>query len=221
MLPRVRRRLLAAASPLLALTLSLGAAAEVCAAPPVSVASGDMIRLAQVEFGCTIGFLAPGSGVAFTAGHCGSPSWTGHPAYRDYGLAQPIGTTVFLSQRADLDYAAIRLRREVRPRPSAGALRRDPKVGDRLCKLGRVTGFTCGTVSSVSGTQIRVRDLLGFFGDSGALGTIDGRAAGLVRGFDVRWVSGIAVPGDAVLTRLDAIERDAGARGLLRPGVPR
>lgn len=222
MRPRMRRWFLAVVASGVALSGVLGVAAGVVrAAPTMTIGPGDMIRLAQVEFGCTAGYIVsgPAGGVAFTAGHCGNPQWRGNPAFGDWRMSAPIGTTVFLSQRVDLDYAAIRLAPGVRAH-SFPAAKRAPQPRDRLCKLGRVTGWTCGVVYQVSPNQIRVRHIFGFWGDSGAVAVINSRAVGLLRGGEmVRFPGQVHDELVGVFTRLDAVEADAAARGLLPVGA--
>lgn len=76
-----------------------------------AVTPGQDVRLAKVEWGCTIGFTAHdprGRPIAITAGHCAGDSYVGGEAYTN-AVAAPIGHTIAATSIQDLDYAVIAL----------------------------------------------------------------------------------------------------------------
>jgi len=86
--------------------------ASFCGAPAhastVAIHPGDMIRLALIEYGCTVGMTGhiDGEPVAVTAGHC-APSSSG-AAYPQFD-ATPIGSIRAVAGMDDLDYAVVEL----------------------------------------------------------------------------------------------------------------
>ncbi|GGM47505.1 hypothetical protein GCM10012275_18250 [Longimycelium tulufanense] len=155
---------------------------------------------------CTAGFVLRGrdGGTAMlTAGHCGRP---GEPVFsqagRQVGEFDRIVSDDLASGGQGDDYAVIRLRGRARPEVDdhrggrvwvSGAV--EPVVGMPVCKAGRTTGWTCGTVTE---TAVRVRSrpiggeprLLQVFmhdacaeaGDSGGPVLSGTRAVGVVHG---------------------------------------
>ena len=92
---------------------------------------GDTVRLAPVEYGCTVGLTGrvQGSPVAVTAGHC-APGSTG-TAYRGL-LGGAVGAIREVTGFGDLDFAAFSVNGPVaRTRVAAPG-----EVGDRVCKTG-------------------------------------------------------------------------------------
>lgn len=154
----IRRTLMPA---LAALTLPLLAPLAPASAVP-TVSPGSMLRITVGEYGCTVGITGTdrtGQPFAVTAGHCASK--VGDLAYPGLSL-DPIGTVRAVSKLFDLDYALIRVNGTV-PETIVAA---PPKVGQRVCKTGRMTGVTCGPITAVTAKDIVVR-VKAFPGDSG------------------------------------------------------
>lgn len=125
---------------------------------------------------CTAGFAAQGLDGAFylmTSGHCddgdGSP-WTGPGG----ALLGPV--TASEDNDADRDAAIIRL--DPAAGPPVGAVAGRYPVRDVLnpgqiqpglpvCKVGAISGETCGVVTGVDGFLVRT-DVFSLFGDSGS-----------------------------------------------------
>lgn len=170
------------------LRAALTAVVAVAAAMSVNVASadastalqtGDMVRLARIEYGCTTGFTreirTPTAviSIAVTAGHC-SPT-TSAAAYRGLEL-DPVGKVIRKRGLNALDYAAIRVPGAVKTTPIASP----GPVGSSVCKFGRITGITCGPIVAVTDLEITAK-LRILPGDSGG-GAVDafGRTIGIV-----------------------------------------
>lgn len=148
------------AAAMIALTGSVGLPASVARADPVLVFPGMEIR--QDTHVCTLGYVDPALGVAFTAGHC-----RGGGAVTDAGgnhvgqLATfrdntPNGSTIDTDQMIT-DYETIVLADDVavsnilpdgRPLESIPDLAVQP--GEPVCHFGVVTQESCGTVESVN-----------------------------------------------------------------------
>lgn len=131
-----------------------------------AVTPGQDVRLAQIEWGCTIGFTAHdprGRPIAITAGHCAGDSYVGGEAYTS-AAAAPIGRTIAATSIQDLDYAVIALAHGPVDDTPIGA---PGPTGQTVCKVGRMTGRTCGPVVAVTDTEV-VAKLALFPGDSGS-----------------------------------------------------
>lgn len=142
--------------------LAGGPAWPASASPPPVIRAGDMIRLALVEFGCTTGLTFTHTKEVVTAAHC-APTPHGF-AYRDFSPT-PIGRIVNI--RKDLDFAAIEVHGPVADTPVAPP----PAVGTEICKIGRMTGRTCGPVTKVTDTEVWATLRL-LPGDSGGRGVV-------------------------------------------------
>ncbi|WP_138918088.1 trypsin-like peptidase domain-containing protein [Gordonia effusa] len=154
-----------ASAPVTAFGLATGAAH---AGPVAATSAASAVRLAAIEYGCSIGFGghdASGAPVVVTAGHCAAGVPLGTAAWFDL-LPAPSGRLVAQkSIPGGIDYAAIRLDHgsivpltQVTPPPTPGS---------RVCKVGRVSGKTCGTVTLVTEAAIHVQGMRVVFGDSG------------------------------------------------------
>ncbi|MCV7028436.1 S1 family peptidase [Mycobacterium sherrisii] len=139
---------------------------------------------------CTTGFAAQGGDggyYLFTSGHCD------HGAPFTYADNVPLGTVTSSEEEGDRHDAAI-----IRLDPGAGppvgdvagqrvqgvASASQIKPGTPFCKLGAITGETCGAVQSIDGEVVEVH-VFAQPGDSGGPGYVknaDGSvtAAGLV-----------------------------------------
>ncbi|MBF6174528.1 hypothetical protein [Nocardia blacklockiae] len=141
------------------------------AAGEVRVSPGMSIRTAgQV---CSVGMtghIGPDK-YAITAGHCferGAQVRDGNGRHLgSYEFGVPDGEV------DDLGFAMVRLADNVvvsakTDEVAITAVDSDPKVGQKVCKLGSRTGKTCGTISSVSDTNLRTTFPVDH-GDSGGI----------------------------------------------------
>lgn len=198
----------AAAIAVAAVTMGSGGGAGMASAAP-ALHPGDMIRLALVEYGCTVGLTGyvHGAPVAVTAGHC-APAGA-HTAYRGTQLV-PIGQVELVTAMQDLDMAVVSLRDRV-ARTSVAS---PGQVGDIVCKTGRITGRTCGPILSVTsaGVVAKVRLLPGDSG--GPLRDRRGRVIGITSSLNAdpatttaveAWTAAATGPVDARFVRADRI----------------
>ena len=173
-------RVVAAALAAASIVAGAGLGSGTAHAAPHVLQVGDMIRLAAVEYGCTVGLtgIVDGGSAAVTAGHC-APAPSGM-AYR--GLSGvPVGSIREVSSLEDLDFALIRVDGSV-PRSTVAA---PGGIGERVCKSGRITGVTCGAIVDVTATEVvaRVRALPGDSG--GPLRDLRGRVIGITSRLNV------------------------------------
>ena len=128
---------------------------------------------------CTAGFAAQGNDGSYyllTSGHCDMHDgsvWT-------YGESTPLGTITASEKEGDKrDAAIIRLVQAVGV-PSGGVdgrpvrdvlSRTEIKMGAPFCKLGAVTGETCGTITGVHGDVVEA-SVFSLNGDSGSPGYV-------------------------------------------------
>ncbi|GAA1822781.1 S1 family peptidase [Microlunatus capsulatus] len=120
----------------------------------------DLLGGQQIEFGgyvCSVGFTArtaQGSPVMLTAGHCGAD----YATFTSGGT--PVGTTTAYSFPGD-DYARAPIAAGWTPRGRVSTWDGDSvavtgsapaAVGAAVCKSGRTTGWTCGTVQATGQT---------------------------------------------------------------------
>jgi hypothetical protein len=128
---------------------------------------------------CTAGFAAQGNDGSYyllTSGHCDvhdGSVWT-------YGESTPLGTITASEKEGDKrDAAIIRLVPAVGA-PSGGVggrpvrdvlSRPEIKMGMPFCKLGAVTGETCGTITEVDGDVVEA-SVFSLNGDSGSPGYV-------------------------------------------------
>lgn len=203
----VSRRLAAAATVVAAAGTSLFTGAGVAsAAPNIVVGPGSEINIVQRETArgievsaCTLGVLAitpEGRRVGVTAGHCGRVGQevavpvpgrertiatvgkieksTNPKTTKDGGVVdanEPDWGTVAFERGVNV---VNRLGR-VQPRSVGKA-----KIGDRVCRQGRTTGWQCGKVVDVAANRV-LTDLKGDHGDSGGplMRLSDGAALGI------------------------------------------
>lgn len=144
---------------------------------------------------CTAGFAAQGADGGYyllTSGHCDEhdgAQWT-------YGSGSPLGRVAASEVEGDqLDAAIIRLDPGVGPPagalggryPVSGALDATQlRPGMTMCKIGAVTGETCGVITDVDGNLVEA-SVFSLAGDSGSPGFVvnpDGTAGavGLLAG---------------------------------------
>lgn len=101
--------------------------------------------------------LEDGRNFAVTASHCGKPGdrvWAGN-AHRTFTFpAEPIGEVVYSDLYSDtthgLDFALIELHADVgyyTPKYMEAGVATTGELPQQLCKLGRITGETCGELS--------------------------------------------------------------------------
>ena len=129
----------------------------------------------------TGGVFADGDYGVITAGHCFRDTTDhadaiGRPVWGSYDKRRPIGTLVAASSGPDSthpdrsDWAVIRLYRDVGMKVwSHRALSVPPAPGTKVCKKGRVTGITCGTVISADRDVVHIRNMQIIWGDSGSI----------------------------------------------------
>ena len=128
---------------------------------------------------CTAGFAAQGNDGNYyllTSGHCDAHDgsvWT-------YGQNVPLGTiTASEEEGENKDAAIIRLDPsvgapigDVGGRPVRDVLSRSQiKVGTPFCKMGAVSGETCGAITDIDGDVIEV-GVYSLHGDSGSPGFV-------------------------------------------------
>ncbi|MGQ9408459.1 Rv1815 family serine proteinase [Mycolicibacterium gilvum] len=184
-------------APLLVVTLGAPVAQ---AQPGVLVSPGMEIHQDSVL--CTLGYVDPGTRIAYTAGHCrasgtvsdkfGTPIGT-QGSFRDN---TPDGMTVDTNHQIT-DWEVIHLNQDVvinNVLPSGKALVTDPSVlpvkGMPVCHFGVVTGESCGTIESVNnGWFTMANGVVSRKGDSGGpvyTPTPDGRTV-LIGLFNSTW----------------------------------
>jgi hypothetical protein len=138
------------------------------------------IKLDHENSSCTAGFAVQGGDGSYylmTSGHCDAHDgsvWT-------YGKNLPLGKITASEHEGDGgDAAIIRLDRKVgAPRGDIGGryLVRDVlsafeiEVGMPFCKIGAVTGETCGSVKGIDGDVVEA-DVYSLNGDSGSPGFV-------------------------------------------------
>lgn len=194
------RRYLSAFAATAAAVVALVSSPATAHAAAVAVYPGMEIH--QDNTLCTLGYVDPKLGVAFTAGHCrGSGTVTdkdgnvigGMAVYRDN---TPDGSTVSTTDTIT-DYEDIGLAKDAIPNnvlPGGRILVTDPSVvlkpGEPVCHFGVTTGESCGTVESVNnGWFTMSHGIVSQKGDSGGpvyVPTDDGRAV-LVGLFNSTW----------------------------------
>ncbi|MCV7379875.1 trypsin [Mycobacterium alsense] len=163
-------------------TVGAVAIAATALATPVGAGPGAMpgMKVQAEASSCTSGFAAQGDDGSYylmTSGHCDAHDgsvWT-------YGDDVPLGTITASEHEADTTDAAI-----IQLDPSVGApighvgghyLVRDVlsasqiQVGMPFCKIGAVTGETCGVVKSVAGDVVEA-SVYSLNGDSGSAGFV-------------------------------------------------
>jgi hypothetical protein len=128
---------------------------------------------------CTAGFAAEGGDGSYyllTSGHCDAHDgsvWT-------YGESVPLGTITASEKEGDKrDAAIIRLVPAVGvPSGGVGGLpirdvlsHNEIKLGMPFCKLGAVTGETCGTITQIDGDVVEA-SVFSLGGDSGSPGYV-------------------------------------------------
>ena len=163
---------------LVAVTLMTATVLAGSATAGVGVTPG--IRVEAQNAGCTAGFAAVGNDGSYyllTSGHCDThdgSTWT-------YGGDVPLGTITASEQEGGQRDAAI-----IRLEPSIGAPSGDVggrdvvrdvlsrpqiRVGMPFCKIGSITGETCGAVKSVNGNVVEAT-VYSLNGDSGSPGFV-------------------------------------------------
>ena len=146
---------------------------------PAAVPPAPGMQVKDQDWKCTAGFAAQGvdgSYYLFTSGHCDHPAgslWT-------YGQGVPLGTITASEEEGDRkDAAIIRLDPgvgvpvgDVGGRPVRDVLDASQiQVGTPFCKLGAVSGETCGAVTSIDGDLV-VASASAKPGDSGSAGFV-------------------------------------------------
>ena len=164
---------------LVALVFGVALATPVAQAQPGVVVSPGM-EIHQDTVLCTLGYVDPGTRLAYTAGHCrasgtvsdkfGTPIGT-QGSFRDN---TPDGMTVDTNHQIT-DWEVIHLDNNVvinNVLPSGKVLLTDPAVvpvkGMPVCHFGVVTGESCGTIESVNnGWFTMANGVVSRKGDSG------------------------------------------------------
>ncbi|WP_435405682.1 hypothetical protein MPNTM1_03802 [Mycolicibacterium parafortuitum] len=164
---------------LVALVFGVALATPVAQAQPGVVVSPGM-EIHQDTVLCTLGYVDPGTRLAYTAGHCrssgtvsdkfGTPIGT-QGSFRDN---TPNGMTVDTNHQIT-DWEVIHLANNVvinNVLPSGKVLVTDPAVlpvkGMPVCHFGVVTGESCGTIESVNnGWFTMANGVVSRKGDSG------------------------------------------------------
>ncbi|MEE6136772.1 S1 family peptidase [Mycobacterium sp. 050128] len=137
------------------------------------------VQLEDESSRCTAGFAAQGNDGSYyllTSGHCDAHDgsvWT-------YGPSIPLGAITVSEKEGDKrDAAIIRLNPAVGvPTGGVGGLTirdvlssNELKVGTPFCKLGAVTGETCGTITAINGDVVEA-GVYSLGGDSGSPGYV-------------------------------------------------
>lgn len=137
------------------------------------------VRVDDENSRCTAGFAAQGNDGGYyllTSGHCDAhdgSAWT-------YGDNVPLGAITTSEKEGELrDAALIQLGPTLGPpsgdvggRPVRDVLSRNEiKIGAPFCKMGSVTGETCGTITSVDGDVVEA-SAYSLNGDSGSAGYV-------------------------------------------------
>lgn len=162
---------------------ALGPAGSALAAPPPAPG----IEVDDENGSCTAGFAAQGDDGSYyvlTSGHCDAgdgSEWT-------YGQNDPLGQiTASVDDGDQMDAAIIRLDPGT-PTPAGGVggyRIRDVLGADQLakgmpfCKIGAVTGETCGAITDIDGNVVEA-SVFSLEGDSGSPGFVknpDGTAS--------------------------------------------
>ncbi|MDV6310001.1 trypsin-like peptidase domain-containing protein [Gordonia amicalis] len=205
----------------------IGAAATLIPAPahgvPVHAAApgAGTVRLGSVmEWGCSYfaaGKDATGREVVITAGHC-APRRLGAAAYFDNARGGHLVAQHYVP--GGLDYAAIRLDRGSRVLPPL-PVAHPPRPGATVCKLGRMTGRTCGTVTRVGADTFTVAGMRMLLGDSGSPAlNAAGHVVGLVSsgdhqalgaGAEMKFLgamTGVSAPVPVIFARTDKVARE-------------
>jgi hypothetical protein len=145
------------------------------AAPPM-----PGIQVTDENFKCTAGFAARGSDGGYyllTSGHCDHHDGS----LWKYEQDVPLGKITVSEEDGNLrDAAGIRLDPDVgKPAADVGGRRvRDVfsaaqvKVGTPFCKLGAITGETCGAIKNLDGEVVEA-SVYALPGDSGSAGFVD------------------------------------------------
>ncbi|BAX94577.1 hypothetical protein MSG_04462 [Mycobacterium shigaense] len=138
------------------------------------------MRVQDENMKCTASFAARGDDGSYyfiTSGHCDprdGSAWT-------YAQGVPLGTiTASENEGGNIDAAIIRLdpsigvpAADIGGRPVYGVYASDDiKVGMPFCKLGAVTGETCGVVTSVHDDGVVEASVFSLDGDSGSPGFV-------------------------------------------------
>ena len=138
------------------------------------------VRVDDESGKCTAGFAAQGNDGSYymlTSGHCDAHDgsvWT-------YGESVPLGTITASEKEGDKrDAAMIRLVPAIGApaggiggRPVRDVLSRTQiNVGAPFCKLGAVTGETCGTITGIDG-DVAEASVFSLNGDSGSPGYVE------------------------------------------------
>ena len=138
------------------------------------------MRVVDENMSCTASFAARGDDGSYyflTSGHCDAHNGAGWT----YGPNIPLGTiTASENEGGNRDAAIIRLdpsigmpTGDIGGRPVHGVYSSDEiKVGVPLCKLGAVTGETCGAVTSVHDDGVIEASVFSLNGDSGSPGFV-------------------------------------------------
>ena len=138
------------------------------------------MRVEHENMRCTASFAAHGDDGSYyflTSGHCDARDGSGWT----YGPNVPLGTiTASENEGGNKDAAIIRLdpsigapTGDIGGRPVHGVYASDEiKVGVPLCKLGAVTGETCGAVTSVHDDGVIEASVFSLNGDSGSPGFV-------------------------------------------------
>ncbi len=184
-----------------ALAATAVSAASLCgvapaAAAPVYTSAPGMVRLALVDPGCSFGIGGrdgTGSDIIVTAGHCAGGAHLGAPAYFDL-RNRPSGRLVAQEfVPGGLDFAAIRLDRG--SRVSTSIVAAPPPPNSRVCKIGRMSGRTCGRVTRVTGSTIHISGMRVVWGDSGGpLFDSGGHVVGVASSADIDTSGAAALP---------------------------
>lgn len=202
------RRTLRIVTIIVGLVLALIPAFTAQAAPRATVGGGSGIVIDK-RFGCTmttVGHDRAGRLVGLTAGHCGSVG-SAITLERNPGVGV-IGRIVQKSKPGDYAVIALDPNRVAGTPVAGGATIRSvgtfPPVGANVCKSGRTTGFSCGPVLQLSGTD-SLSYVCANHGDSGGPVVSGTRVVGMLNGGLI-----VGIPGTPI----------EGAIGCVHPAIP-
>ncbi len=136
-----------------------GAALDVSSRAPVPGENFDF-NLCTVAWSFVLG---DGRTIAVTASHCGEPGdivWGGNAEGEFTYPAEPVGTIIYSDLSApethELDFALVEITRHMdfytpRDMPTSVATAGESTLPAEVCKLGRITGETCGELTHREG----------------------------------------------------------------------
>ncbi|MFT4127636.1 MAG: S1 family peptidase [Gordonia sp. (in: high G+C Gram-positive bacteria)] len=201
------RRLLRIVTVIVGLVLALIPAVHTAQAAPRATVGGGSGIVIDNRYGCTmttVGTDRAGRLIGLTAGHCGKVG--SRIASQRTPAAGVIGRIVVKSKPGDYAVIALDRRRVTPTRVAGGATIRGigtfPRAGATVCKSGITTGYSCGQVLDIEGSDT-LSYVCANHGDSGGPVLSGNRLVGMLNGGLVVRVAGVG-----------------GAVGCVHPAIP-